>query len=113
MISTLPHRIRITSKVSYFVLLVPKFTNEDQVGECDPNTRQIKIKIGLPPSEMVATLLHEIIHALSFENEINLTENQVLCLEDALLTALRLNKGLVHRFMKNAPKAKRGRKKCK
>lgn len=85
----IPDSIRVTSKISYPIL----FSNSigDDLGRCDPNTKQIIINPNQSDTELFKTLLHEIAHAMSFEHDINLTESQVQKLELALYRLIKLN----------------------
>lgn len=85
-------KVRITSKVSYDVL--SSTCIEPDLGRCDPNTRQIIINPNQSDKEAELTFLHEIIHAVSFEYEIELTESQVVLLEKGLSKLFKLNKNL-------------------
>lgn len=86
-----PHRIRYQSKKGYGVSLVARFESEDQIGVCDPNTKEIKIKAGLSESATMSALLHEMIHLSSFEYGGELTESQVEALEYGLVRLIKLN----------------------
>lgn len=89
----IPSKVRITRDVSYEVLFVDEFTDTKQVGECRFEHQQIVIKNGLSDSECYKTYLHELFHSFSFEYPgLNLTEKQVMLLEDAFYRYERLNK---------------------
>lgn len=89
----IPPKVRVTSKLSYEVVFIDAFPNENQVGECRYNEKQIVIKTGLSDSETWGTFLHELAHAWSFEygGKNPLTETQVIWLEKALKNCIRLN----------------------
>ena len=89
---TIPSHVRTTSKRDYEVTYIDQFKDVDQLGECRQDPPQIVIKSGQTSKEELSTGIHEILHALSFDYDINLTETQVLKLEKALLNLLRLNK---------------------
>jgi len=91
-ISKLPQKLRITSKVSYELLYLLEFNDNKTLGECRPNEKQIVVVSGQPTTELTKTYIHELLHALSFEYNINLTEAQVQKLEVAIYNFLRLNK---------------------
>lgn len=88
----IPSHIRLTAKRDYEVTYINNFKDPKQLGECRWEPPQIVIKTGQSDKENFSTVLHEIIHAVSFEEDINLTETQVLKLEKGLLRLLRLNK---------------------
>jgi hypothetical protein len=91
----IPSHIRITSKRSYEVVHIDDFKNPEQLGEARQGPAQIVIKRGQSPKEEFSTALHEVIHAVDFENNIGLTETQVLKLERGLLRVLKLNGWLI------------------
>lgn len=87
----LPSKVRITSKVSYDVLFSSDL-GEDILGLCDPENKQITLKIDQTKTEMLKVYLHEVVHAMNFEFEIGITEAQTLKLETAVYKLLKLNK---------------------
>ena len=89
----LPPRVRITHKASYEVVYTDHLMEGDVVGECRPDSKQIVLYTGQTPTQLLSTFIHETIHAINFETPgLNITENQTLKLEKALLRFLRLNK---------------------
>jgi hypothetical protein len=90
----IPSKVRITSKVSYEVVFIDSFPDENQLGECRYYEKQIVLKNGLSDSETWSVFIHEIIHGISFEygEKTALTETQVLWLEKGLKNFIRLNK---------------------
>jgi hypothetical protein len=88
---TVPSHIRITAKRDYEVTYINNFKDPIQLGECRWEPPQIVIKAGQCDKEMFSTVLHEVIHAISFEEDINLTEKQVLKFEKGILRVLKLN----------------------
>jgi hypothetical protein len=88
---TVPPRVRITAKITYEVVWTDAFKFERQLGECDPNTKQIKIKTGMNARKQYFVYLHEVLHAISFEADLELTEKQVEGLENSLNRLSRLN----------------------
>lgn len=86
----IPHKVQITPKVFYEVLwgdLIHKY--EDCDGVTKPDIKQIVIKQDLKPKEAVLTYLHEVAHAFSIENNIALTETQVLKIEASMYYVLK------------------------
>lgn len=87
-----PHKIRITSKTAYIVGFVPGFDDKKQVGSCDPNTKRIDLLESLNAEKTIGALLHEVIHAINFEDpDLALVERQVEILELRLLFLLKKN----------------------
>lgn len=87
----IPSSVRITPEIAYEIVYVDEFKDGNTLGEMRPQTRQIAILNGQSNTELTKTFIHEVLHAISDENEINLTEKQVLKLENALYRVLRLN----------------------
>jgi hypothetical protein len=87
----IPGKIRITRKTAYDILFSHDHTDPNH-GSCDPNKKQIVINVNQSKTNIKKTMLHEALHAMSIEHEINLTETQVRKLEDAVWKLLNLNK---------------------
>jgi Zn-dependent peptidase ImmA (M78 family) len=81
----IPSQIKIGKSV-YQVLWINDFPGDiDQLGETRfQNTKQIIINTNQPIKEAVHTFFHEMLHALSFEYNADLTERQVRNLEKGL-----------------------------
>ena len=94
MIRKMPYRIRFEPRKAYGVSLVSGFDDELD-GTCNPNTREIKIRLGMSDKATLSALLHEIIHLVNFERALDITEEQTLGLEQGLLKVLELNPELV------------------
>jgi len=80
---------RIPSKVvignyTYEVLFIDEFKSPSTLGETRLEDKQIVLKNGQTPKELVKTYLHECLHAVSEEFDVNLTEQQILKMEEAL-----------------------------
>lgn len=88
---SIPSRIEIAPKKWYEVVHVSDFKDPETVGETRFDPNQIALKTGMTPFQCYSTFLHEVLHAMSEEYNIALTENQVLKLERAL--AYRIKKG--------------------
>jgi hypothetical protein len=67
----LPKKVRITSKVTYQVREVAACSEENLVGECDFKGRLITVLRKLRPRDKEETFWHEVLHAMCFENGIN------------------------------------------
>ena len=92
-LGSLPPRVRITPKVSYEILFIERFDDDEKcVGQTRYETKQIVIKKNESLSLTFRTVLHEIIHAINFEYELDLTERHVLGLEKGIFTVFRINK---------------------
>lgn len=87
-----PHKVRITSKVSYEVVWVDRFDNEAWLGECRPDNKQIVLRRGRPERETLQTFIHEILHAVEFEYGAAIPHRLVYQLEEAFEAILRLNR---------------------
>jgi len=90
-LQNIPARIKI-GKNTYEILWISEFKDKEQVGESRfSEEKQILIKIGQSNKESVHTYFHEVLHAISEEYSVNLTENQVLNFEKALKDIIRDN----------------------
>lgn len=85
----IPHTVQIRNKISYEILWAEQMVTPDNLGETRFNERQIIIKRGMTDKLTVVTYLHELLHALSYEYDINLTESQVLACEKFFLYILK------------------------
>jgi len=81
---SIPHRIRLKNKVFYEVLYVDDFKDGKTLGETRFNEKQIVLLKNLSPKIMVSTFFHELLHAISFEYNVDLTETQVLNFENSV-----------------------------
>lgn len=73
------------------MVYIDEFKDGETLGECRFNPNQIVIKNGQSDTETFKTFLHEVLHAVSIENKVGLTEKQTRALEDGLYRLLRLN----------------------
>lgn len=80
----IPHQVQISRKKYMEIAYVQDFKDGKTLGEMRPDINQIVIKTDMSPKETVCTYIHELLHAISNEYEVNLTENQVLALEKSL-----------------------------
>ena len=85
----IPHRVQVTRKSFYEICYVDTFVDKDVLGETRFDRKQIAIKDEQPPKEKVHTYLHELLHAISEEYDVGLTENQVRSLEKAIYYMLK------------------------
>jgi len=110
-LQNIPARIKI-GKNTYEILWIQEFKDKEQVGESRfSEEKQILIKIGQSNKESVHTYFHEVLHAISEEYSVNLTENQVLNLEKALKDLIKDN-NLWKKEVKSESKKTRKRSKC-
>lgn len=71
----------------------------EQLGASSAVEQRIIIATGTPPEQEADTLLHEIIHAIDYTIQIDLTERQVHALTGALFAVFRDNPGLAERLL--------------
>lgn len=79
----IPSRVKIASKLFYEILYTKQFPDNDTYGETRFDKRQIVLKTKMGPKTLGETYLHEVLHALSAEHDIGLTETQVVKFEQA------------------------------
>ena len=84
LVSRITHLIQL-KKAKYEVCWIDDFKDGKTLGETRFNhPKQILIKNGQSSKEAVSTYFHEVLHAVSEEFEVGLTEEQVLKLEKAI-----------------------------
>ena len=88
----IPAHTKVTSKRTYETLYTDDFKDGKTMGEARFDPPQIVIQKGHNEKETFSTYIHELIHSIAFENDINLTEDHVLKLEKGILRVLVLNK---------------------
>ena len=89
-----PKVLHITPEVDYQLKFVRKLVDgggNSLDGECDSSEHLIKVRLGQSPEETFKTTLHEVIHALSDEYDLELNEKKVRQLEKALGDFLLMN----------------------
>jgi hypothetical protein len=91
MTKRIPSKVQLTKQASYEIVWVDSFNNEDILGETRFGKSQIAIKKGMSPKLTVTTYLHEVLHGISAEHGIDLTEKQVLAFESAFYYLLKNN----------------------
>jgi hypothetical protein len=84
-----PAKVHFSRGVSYDVY---RFKSDNLDGKCTKEDRAIYLREGMSAKDDETTLIHECVHIFDFEQEIGLTETQVLKLEKALVSWLRLNR---------------------
>lgn len=89
-IKRIPNKVRITRDTSYEILWVDDFHDEDdKYGETRLDDKQIVLNKNQSNKELVHTYYHELLHALSHEYDVGLTETQVRKLERSLAYILK------------------------
>lgn len=90
-----PPKIKIKRGVAYEIVWQEIIKDDPEcLGLCDPNTKQIHLKIGQSKTELAKTVIHETLHALAMEHEFDLPHRTVYALESAIFKTLKLNKWL-------------------
>lgn len=56
----------------------------DVVGNCNPTTRRIRIKNDLSAADTFYTFIHEVLHAMEFEYEVDIKHSHIYMLEKAI-----------------------------
>lgn len=98
MIPAFPAEVRIGA-IRYRVDQVPDTWGTHQMGQVDCGAQSIRINEGLGSDAMRSTLLHEVLHALSYQLGLGLDERTILALESGLDTLLVSNPGLVRLYL--------------
>ena len=89
LLKKIPSHIQVTKKARYEVVWTDGFLDPNVMGETRFDPNQIVIKNNLSPKETVTTYIHEVIHAISNEYDVGLTETQVRALEKSLYYVLK------------------------
>lgn len=90
----IPSKVQIDKDVSYEVLWSDEISSDDQLmGQTrfDDGHKQIIIRRGLSDKDTIVTYIHEVLHAISMEHGVKLTENQILALERSFYYMLKPN----------------------
>jgi hypothetical protein len=69
----------------------PEWNNKRDCGLCDPQTCTIYLKRGMNKAKAFRTLIHEAIHAMEAEYDIDLPHTVVYQLEKAIADTLLMN----------------------
>lgn len=86
-----PKQLHIGTEI-YRIKFVRTFKEKDTLGECDPEAKEIRILCGQKPEDTLATLIHEVCHALlEFEHDIEIKHKLIYALEKPILQFLRDN----------------------
>lgn len=84
-------RVRITSRVSYDVLLLSGYVGGKDLGRCDADKKQILISMKYGKREAERTFIHEIFHAIEFEYDLHIPHALIRILEIPIWKILKLN----------------------
>lgn len=79
----IPSWVRVAAGRDYEIVKVGRFKDNEHVGETRFTSSQIVIQAGHTPYKTIEIYLHELLHAISEEHDVGLTENQILKLEKA------------------------------
>jgi hypothetical protein len=89
--------------IKYQVILQESEKNNDNgMGRCDTKAGLIKIKSDMPDDIKFGTLIHEVVEAISVENELNLKHSQISILSTGLSSIL-LRNNIYSYFNLNPP----------
>lgn len=92
LLKLIPSQIRIKSKIAYEVVWIDTFEDSNILGMCRYDEKQIVLKKGQSNTETLKSFIHECYHAVSFESpKLQLTERQVLILEEETFRIFKLN----------------------
>ncbi|NDD53353.1 hypothetical protein EBZ39_05685 [bacterium] len=90
----IPSRVRIKKGIHYEIVFQDVIRNDpDCLGFCDGDARIIYLKTGQSEKELLKSLIHEILHSLTFEySNLKISHSAIYELEDPILRLLILNK---------------------
>lgn len=91
LVSRIPSWVKVAAGREYEVIWVKRFKEGDHVGETRFQSSQIAIQKGHGPYKTIEIYLHELLHAISEEHNVGLTEGQILALEKAFRYVLEKN----------------------
>jgi hypothetical protein len=77
---------------TYRIRFVRRFEDKDTLGECDPEAKEIRLKLGQGREETFKTLIHEICHGLlEFEHDLKVKHKLIYGMEQAIYQFLTEN----------------------
>lgn len=85
----IPPKVKVRNRY-YEVLWAVQLGEGNHIGETRFDKPQIIISKKLSPKQAVLCFFHEYLHAISFEYDANLTENQVLATEQSFVSLFNL-----------------------
>lgn len=89
----LPSAIRLKKGVSYEILRQDEIDSDPNcMGICNATARIIIIKSNLSDTQALETLIHELLHAITFEFGIKIPHSLIYAIERPIIRILKLNK---------------------
>lgn len=85
----IPISVQVTRKVKYDITWTRNDPSLDHMGKTMLDTKHIVLNLDMKPRLATHTYIHELLHAISEEYDVGLSENQVLALEKALYFILK------------------------
>jgi hypothetical protein len=86
-----PRQVRIIGKTYSILWTSGKPLDDGDLGELDPATQRMSIRVGQPLEQEQDTVLHEVIHAIDNELNLGLREAQVRSLATGVLAVMKDN----------------------
>lgn len=88
----IPPKIRLSQRVVYEIVWSDEICgDEDTLGECRYDVRQIAISTKQSETDKMKTFIHETLHAISHEFKIPLTHKVIYALEHIIYRIMALN----------------------
>lgn len=85
-----PKELHIESEI-YRIKFVRKFKDKSTVAEADPESKEIRILCGQTHDETLKCFIHEVLHTLEFENDLDIKHKLIYALEKPIFNFLRDN----------------------
>ena len=79
-----PNKVKVIGVKMAVNYVVGSPLNEDESGECDYDKSVMSIRDGMESQQERKTVLHETLHAVSDQMGLNLSEKQIVGLENGL-----------------------------
>lgn len=86
----LPRSVKVKDKV-YTISYTQTVEKGELAGRCFHDQKKMDIAMDQIPEEVESTVIHEILHAISYEYKFPLSESKVLKLEQALYEVFKQN----------------------
>lgn len=90
-----PSSVRIIGKTYKVLYASGKPLDDDNLGELDHDKQRIHVRTGQPLEQEQDTLLHEVVHGIDHEMNLNMSEKQVRGLATGMLAVLKDNPRLL------------------
>lgn len=84
----IPHKVRITAKVTYRVVYVDRFDNPEVIGFLNSEDKTITILRTLGKKKKLEIFIHELLHAIEHEYDIALPHKLIYKLQEPLTKVL-------------------------